>query len=135
MWKSKKFIIVAAIIGVVLVGALAGVALAQTNSDGSPTTPGKTLIARVATILGLDQQKVEDAFKQAKQDMENEALNARLKAMVDSGKITQKQADDYENWWQSRPQDVMPGLGPRVFGRGGFGMRWRQFPNQAPATQ
>ena len=108
MWKTKRFIIIAAVVGVVLVGTVAGVALAQAGNDGTTTTPGKTLIARVAAILGIDQQTVEDAVKQAKQDMQNEALDARLQAMVDSGKITAEQAQEYKDWWQARPQDVLP---------------------------
>ena len=117
MWKSKKFLIVAVIVAVVLVGTVAGVALAQT-SGGSTTTPAKTFAGRVAAILGMDQQKVEDAFAKAKSDMADEALSAKLDALVQSGKMTQGQADQYKSWWQSRPQGVMPGLGERGFPSG-----------------
>ncbi len=103
MWKNKKFLIIAAIVVVVLIIGIAGVALAQTNDSGS--TQSKSFAARVAVILGIDQQKVEDAFTQAQKDMTNEAMDARLKALVDSGKITQEQADQYQQWWQSRPND------------------------------
>lgn len=141
MWKTKRFIIIAAVVGVVLVGTVAGVALAQAGNDGTTTTPGKTLIARVAAILGIDQQTVEDAVKQAKQDMQNEALDARLQAMVDSGKITAEQAQEYKDWWQARPQDVLPNVLPNMrrgfFGREKMGMGWRQpTPSQtSPSTQ
>lgn len=111
MWKSKKFVIVAVIVGVVLVGAVAGVALAQANSGSSTTTQGKTFAARVAAILGIDQQKVQDAFDKANRDIADEALNNRLDALVKSGNITQQQADQYKSWWQSRPQGPLPGIG------------------------
>ncbi len=111
MWKSKKFIIVAVIVAVVLVGTVAGVALAQANNGSSTTTQGKTFAARVAAILGIDQQKVQDAFDKARRDMADEAMNNRLDALVKSGKITQQQADQYKSWWQSRPQSPLPGAG------------------------
>jgi multidrug efflux pump subunit AcrA (membrane-fusion protein) len=128
MWRNRKFMVVAIIVGVMLVGTVATVALAQT----SPTTPtgAKTLSARVAAILGIDQSKVDAAFAKAKTDIENEALDARLKAAVDSGRMSQAQADQYRSWWQSRPQGVPgPGMGGRM-GRGGIGgMCW---PGPAP---
>ena len=101
MWRSKKFIIGAVLAVVVLAGSLGGVALAQTESvsDGS----GKTLLARVAEILGIDQQKLEDAFAQARTDMRDEAFQK----LVDEGKITQEQADQYKVWLQARP-DMEP---------------------------
>ncbi len=118
MWKSKRFIIVAVIVALVLVGTVAGVALAQTGGGSTPTS-AKTFAARVAAILGIDQQKVEDAFAKAKSDMSDEALTAKLDALVKSGKMTQQQADQYKSWWQSRPQGVLPGFG----GKGPLGER------------
>lgn len=35
--------------------------------------------------------------------MRDEALDNRLKCLVEKGKITQEQADQYKQWWQSRP--------------------------------
>ncbi len=91
MRKNKKLIIIAVVVGIVLVGSLAGAAFAQTAStDGNS---GKTLLARVAAILGIEQQKVEDAFTQAQKEMQNEALDSYLKKLVESGKLTQEQAD------------------------------------------
>jgi hypothetical protein len=137
MWKSKKFIIIAVVVGVLLVGTVAAVALAQTNT--TPTAP-KSLAARVAAILNIDQTKVDAAFAQAKTDMASEALDARLKALVASGKMTQAQADQYKNWWQSRPQGI-PGIGKvgpmGRLGMGGMGgMRWaRPLPSPTAPVQ
>ncbi len=152
MWKSKKFILIGVLIALVVVGCTAGIALAQTGSTDN-TTPGKTLLARVATILGIDQQKVENAFTKAQSEMQQEALDAYLKKLVDEGKITKEQADQYKKWWQARPdmsqynqqlkewQQARPSLPPELkqwqetrpdipspgpFGGHGFrgGMRW-----------
>ncbi len=106
MWRRKKFIVIAVLAGVLLVGSIGGVALAQTGSSDN-TTEGKTLLAMVAEILGIDQQKVEDAFTQAQKDVQEEALDNYLKKLVEEGKITQDQADQYKTWWQSRP-DMEP---------------------------
>jgi hypothetical protein len=100
MWRSRKFIIIASVVAaLVLVVSLTGIALAQDTGASS----GKTLLARVAEILGIDQQKVEDAFAQAQTDMQNEALDNYLSKLVEEGKITQEQADQYKAWLQARP--------------------------------
>ena len=111
MWLKKKWIIIAAAAAVLIlvVGTLGVVAYAQTTT---PTQPGqgKTILSRVATILGIDQKKVEDAYAQAQKEQQDDAINARLQAMVTAGKLTQDQANAYKAWLQARP-NVPPGLG------------------------
>lgn len=103
MWRKKKIIILVTVLAVVLVtGSIGGVALAQTGSTGTGAT-GNTLIARVASILGIDQQKVEDAFTKAQKEMREEALDTYLKDQVAKGKMTQEQADQYKKWLESKP--------------------------------
>ena len=95
MWRSKKFIIIASVVAaLVLVGSLDRRSPRPDGKRGDSS--GKTLLARVAEILGIDQQKVEDAFAQAQKEMQNEALDNYLKNLVDEGKITQEQADQYK---------------------------------------
>jgi len=112
MWRSKKFI-VAVLIAVVLVGSMGGVIFAQTE-NGDDSQP-KTLLVRVAEILGIDQQKLEDAFTQARSEMQDEALDSRLQNLVNEGKITQEEADQYKVWLQARPDTPLP----ESFGRFG----------------
>jgi hypothetical protein len=100
LWHSKKFIITAVVLAVLLLGTVATVAVAQTNSNDSS---GKTLLARVAAILNIDQQKVEDAFAQARKEIRSDSLDTYLQKLIDEGKITQKQADQYKEWLQARP--------------------------------
>ena len=86
---------------------------------------------------------MEDAFAQAQSDMRNEALDNYLKNLVSQGKITQQQADQYKQWWQSRPdttqleqqlrqwQEGRPDVPvPGGFGGRGFrgGMKWGGVP-------
>ncbi len=115
MRKSKKFILAVVLVIVVLLGSTAAVVFAQTgNGDDGPA---KTLLARVAEILDIDQQVLEDAFTQAQSEMQTEALENYLQSLVEQDKITQEQADDYLGWWQARP-DVPARFG--FGGRGGF---------------
>jgi hypothetical protein len=111
MWRSKKWIIISILAAAMLLvgGVVGGVVYAQSD-DTSSNVPEKTFEARVATILGIDQSKVEEAFVQAQKEMQDEALNERLNALVSDGKITQEQADQYKEWIQSRP-DLPAGLG------------------------
>ncbi|MFH1639430.1 MAG: hypothetical protein ABIB93_03845 [Chloroflexota bacterium] len=114
MLRSKKFIVGAVLAVVVLVASVGGVVLAQDNEE---ETSRQTLIARVATILGIDQQTVEDAFTQAQSEMRGEAVDNYLNNLVEQGKITQEEAGQYKDWWLLKP-DVP--VGPRFGGRGGF---------------
>jgi hypothetical protein len=103
MWRKRKWIIISvlAAIVVIVVGVFAVAAYAQTSS---PTpTPAKSLAARVAAILGIDQAKVESAITQAQKETRDEALNNRLQELVKAGKLTQDQADKYKTWINSRP--------------------------------
>lgn len=131
MWKTKKgILLLALLVGLLLVGSVAGVvAFAQTgNSNGSQAkTQDDTLLDKVAQIyqkntgVTLDTQQLKDAFTQAQTEMRDEALQSRLKDLVDQGKITQDQADAYLKWWQSKPDTQLPG----GFGPGFGGMMER----------
>jgi outer membrane murein-binding lipoprotein Lpp len=112
MWKSKKFIVVAVLIAVVLVAGTTGIVLAQDNNDGAG--PQQTLLARVAQIMGIDQQKLQDAFKQAISERRaqlKETFDQKLQSLVSEGKITQQQADDFNAWLKAKPD--VPVVGPR----------------------
>jgi len=129
--RKKKWIIIGVLVGVLAIAGVAG-GLVYAQASGSASSnqpsgsPGKALADRVATILGIDQTKVENAFTQAQKDMQDEALTNWLNSQVTQGKMTQSQADQYKSWWQSRPSTV-PGIGP--FGRGFHG--FRRMPGQS----
>ncbi|MBM3154878.1 MAG: hypothetical protein FJ008_06030 [Chloroflexi bacterium] len=61
------------------------------------------LMTRVASILGIDKQKLIDAFEQAQGEMRGQALDAKLQELVRQGVLTQQQANAYKAWIQSRP--------------------------------
>jgi hypothetical protein len=106
MRTTKKFIFVAALVVLVLLGSLAGVAFAKSGSTDKAAS-GNPLLARVAAILGIDQQEVEDAFAQAQRELQDEVLDNQLKSLIEQGKITQDQADQYKAWLEAKP-DMEP---------------------------
>ncbi len=81
MWRRKRFILVAMITLVVLVGSVVGIGCSQTGNEeglrpesgGEP--PNEAPLTKVAEILQIDQQKLEDAFAQARSEVRNEALD------------------------------------------------------------
>jgi hypothetical protein len=133
MWKTKKgILLLALLVGVLLAGSIAGVvALAQSGSDsGSQTkTQVDTLLDKVSQIyqkntgVSLDTQQLKDAFTQAQTEMRSEALQSWLKNLVDKGAITQAQADAYSTWLKAKPDVQLPdgpnGFGGMMEGRGG----------------
>jgi hypothetical protein len=135
MWRNKKWalVIVVAVVIVMAAGIAGGVVYAQSGSTDKPKNPKDTLMSRVAEKLGIDQSKLEDAFAQAEKELRQEAQSNRLKNLVDQGKITQEQADKYQEWLQSRP-DVPANLEaqPDFNQRGPMGFKGvpRCFPGQ-----
>ena len=100
-WLIGLFALMALVIGV---GS--GTALAQeSGNDGKSQVRG--VISRVANILGLDEQQVQDAFDQARRELRDEqfakVIGHRLDALVESGRITQEQADELREWYTARP--------------------------------
>ena len=100
--------------------------MAQDEDEDS----SKTFAGRVAEILGLEDDTVADAMKQAKEDMRDEAVKAKLDALVEDGKMTQEDADAYLEWLESRPDvDFGGGFGRGSHGKRGFGKKhgWGRF--------
>ena len=120
MWFKKHCLIITVVAAVVLLisGIIGGAVYAQSPDDQSGQTSGeKSIMSRVATILGIDQTKLEDAFAQAQKEMRAEEQAARLAKLVSDGKITQEQSDAYQSWLDSKP-DLPAGTG--LEGDGGF---------------
>ena len=79
------------------------------EEDGQPSGVDK-MSSKVADILGLDDTVVDDAIKQARRELWNEAYQAtltayqeKLNAMVVQGALTREQADERLEAFQSKP--------------------------------
>jgi hypothetical protein len=117
MWKRKKFII-PLVAAMALAGILAGSVFAQEGDEVGPP-PGGTLIERLAEKLGIEQSELETAFAEVRSEMRDEAQSSRLEALVEQGKLTQEEADQFRGWWQARPEMELGGFGARLGGPGG----------------
>jgi len=136
IWKRKWFLPV--VLSLVLIGGITGGVVAAANNSSNNTTAGnesqitdryQALLDRVCAIykektgVALDSEQLKAALQQARIQMQDEALKNWLQKLVDNGKITQGEADQLLEWWQSRPdvQLPLPRLGRPA--RGG-GMIW-----------
>ena len=75
-----------------------------------PEASKQGLLERVADILEIDQEDLIDAFKQAQQEMKEEAFINRLNQAVAEGRITQEQADEIIGWWELKPEVIKAGM-------------------------
>ena len=123
---NRRWLFAVLLVGLLAAGATGGAVLAHNNGGPQGESRFGELSSRVAAILGLDEETVQDAFQQAVLQIRDEALQERLDLLVESGRLTQEQADEYGDWLQSRPDSLAPGLGPHLFGGlGGHGLRGR----------
>jgi len=93
----------------VLVTAVATAVNADNAKFGPPGMGSDNLTLRVAQILGIDQNKLANAYMQAAREMETQRTNEMFAAWVSAGKLTQAQADAYKVWLAARP-DGIPGM-------------------------
>jgi hypothetical protein len=123
--KIPRWLFVALLVGALALGITGSTVLAHSEStDGD--SPFQSFVSRVATILGLNETDVQEAFDQAGREMENDALHKFLDRQVELGRLTREQADEYEGWYQSRPEVLSPRPFFRRFGGHGFfgGRMW-----------
>ena len=104
----RRWILVSALAAVVAVGIGGGAVLAQ-SADTDGRSPIRGFVSRVAEVLGIEETKVREAFDQAASDMKEEAVQAKLDAMEESGKITPEQREEWEEWIESMPEGSFHG--------------------------
>ncbi len=109
MKKARSRLLIGVLVAVM---ALTGVLIGTVSADDAPAGQRDTLIARVAEILGIDQQDVEDAFQQALNEQREErrqqmeaARETRIQELIEHGVITQQQADEWHAWCEARPDN------------------------------
>lgn len=137
--RKKHWLIGLLGVAALVLGLGSATVLAQ-ESEGE-TSP-LSIFARMANILGLDEQDVQDAYEQARQEMLNEQFEERigqqLDALVESGRITQEQADELRAWYAERPESFWLAGGKskgwdRSFRHSGRGYSAKSMFGMAPA--
>ena len=112
-------------IAIVVVAVIAiGFSVAFAQGNGKGDSNASRLAAKVAEILGLDTAVVDGAIKQAREELRDEAIQKKLNALVEKGRLTQEQADEYLNWIQSKPEGI-PAIGKQSFGKMGHHKGWK----------
>ena len=113
---KRRWIVTAAAVGLLVVGVTGGTLMAQQGGDDDGGAGPKSFAARVAEILGLDTETVEDALDQARRDM----LREKLDAAVEKGLIDQAKADEILEWLAEKPDGTPPWLMGDGDGKKGF---------------
>lgn len=117
--KKRKWLVPVVVVSVLLIGGIVGgvVAAAEDSSNNTETqSPGRfqELLDRACAIyeektgVAIDSEQMKDALKQAREEIQDEALENWLQHLVDEGKITEKEAGQFPEWWQSRPDVELP---------------------------
>ena len=102
--KRRLFLGLAAV-AIMASGIAAGVAWTQV-AHAQEETAAKGFAARLATILGLEDDVVQDAFKEARSDIQDERFQAKMDRLVESERITQDEADAAIEWYEERPEGI-----------------------------
>jgi hypothetical protein len=136
--RKRKWLI-PVVLSIVLIGGITGGMIAAADNGSSSTVAQNQIADRYQALLdracaiyqentgvAIDSGQLKAALDQAQGELQEQALESRLQDLVANGKMTQEEADQYLEWWQSRPdiQVPLPGLGgpgPRggmMWGRG-----------------
>ena len=107
---QKVKVLISALVATLLltVGGITTVmAEGEEETTPLPETGEKGLLERVADILEIDKEDLIDAFKQAQQEIREEAFINRLNQAVAEGRITREQAGEIIKCWEQRPDDAI----------------------------
>ena len=108
---KKKWIFIPMVVVLPTVSLVSGVVFAQEDSNVKKIK--QTLTGRVAIILGLEEKVVQDAFDQARKQIEDERIaeiEASIQKKLDGGDITKDEADKWREKiakgdFKKRPMD------------------------------
>jgi hypothetical protein len=102
--RIHKIVLATALVAVMLITSMPVIAMAQ---EGKIPERQGDITSRVAEILGIDQQDLENALKQAQTESREEALDARLQELIAEGTLTQEQANEFKAWIAAKPDVPM----------------------------
>ena len=116
MRRSRKIILALLLTVVVLAGTIGGVALAQTEDEeeNQPETQHGALLERVCEIYNanpdrpgdIDYDLLKDAIAQAGSQLRAEAREQFRLRLIEEGKVTQEQLDEFDAWMAAKPDGI-----------------------------
>ena len=80
---KRRWVFAVLMVGLLAAGATGGAVLAHNNGGPQGESRFGQLSSRVAAILGLDEETVQDAFEQAARQIRDEAVLKRLNRLVE----------------------------------------------------
>lgn len=100
MWHDKKFLIIIGLVVVLIaaVGTIGGIFLARQNNVAQISEARDDAFRRVTIVLPENRSATNW----------QEAMDNYLQRLIDEGKITQDEANQFKTWWEAKPD--IPGL-------------------------
>ncbi len=119
---NTRKVLMSSALGIAATGVLASVALASPGGDARGGTDDRRaeIAGRVAEIVGVDPADLQAAMTQARSEVHEEALAARIDAMVASGTLTDEEASAIQEWLAARPAPL-DSVGGKMTHRGLIG--------------
>ncbi len=100
---KKPLVITCLTLAVILLGIFGGIAAAQGHDQDKISRGSSMIPSKMAEILGIEEDRVEQAFKQAISETKDERIRNYLARLVETGKINQGQADRKLEWMKENP--------------------------------
>ena len=72
----------------------------------APCFETKALLAKVAELLGMTPEELIDIFKEAQQELKDEAFIKYVEKAAKEGIISPEEAEEIIKWWEDRPEAV-----------------------------
>ena len=116
----KRWVFLGLLAVIVAIGAIGGTVMAQeTEGDDDGAESRQDVIARVAEDLDIDEDELRTAFDEARAEIRDEQIEARIDKLVDAGRITSDEGEELKTWYDDRPAVLDNGrFGRRDLGRG-----------------
>ncbi len=139
---SKKMKVLVSVLVAILLLTIGGTTLAMaqeeeevepedeltTEEEIMPDVGTDRLLARVAEILGISEEELREAFRQAREEVQDERFEKALYQMLDKAVeeeiLAPEEAEEIKEWWEQRPEALTPGLLQRAF--------WAMYPRPKP---
>ena len=105
--KNGKLLLGLFTVGLLALAITGGAIWAQ-EGDSQDDGAGKSKAARVAEILGLGEEEVQDAFKQSVKEMRDDRFQSLLDRLFANCQMTADEAAYPVPWFPSRPSVIGP---------------------------